>query len=111
MRLTFVTSFFWMNFAPGGTNFPHHHETAEEIYLVLDGNGEMAAGSGLDVSKDDFRPKQATRTISAPTARLASTIKTNQGRKRISWQCVRGFPYLKTSIKPLVPIRGVHSNG
>jgi len=40
-----VTSFFWMNFAPGGTNFPHHHETAEEIYLVLDGNGEMAAGS------------------------------------------------------------------
>ena len=43
-----VTSFFWMNFAPGGTNFPHHHETAEEIYLVLDGNGEMAAGSGMD---------------------------------------------------------------
>src|SRR5258707_1859130 len=43
-----VTSFFWMNFAPGGTNFPHHHEMAEEIYLVLDGNGEMAAGSGLD---------------------------------------------------------------
>jgi mannose-6-phosphate isomerase-like protein (cupin superfamily) len=43
-----VTSFFWMKFAPGGTNFPHHHETAEEIYLVLDGQGEMAAGSGLD---------------------------------------------------------------
>jgi mannose-6-phosphate isomerase-like protein (cupin superfamily) len=43
-----VTSFFWMKFAPGGTNFPHHHETAEEIYLVLDGQGEMAAGSGVD---------------------------------------------------------------
>lgn len=43
-----VTSFFWMNFAPGGTNFPHHHETAEEIYLVLDGEGDMAAGSGND---------------------------------------------------------------
>ncbi|MFY9791901.1 MAG: cupin domain-containing protein [Candidatus Sulfotelmatobacter sp.] len=43
-----VTSFFWMNFAPGGTNFPHHHETAEEIYLVLDGEGEMVAGSGMD---------------------------------------------------------------
>jgi mannose-6-phosphate isomerase-like protein (cupin superfamily) len=43
-----VTSFFWMKFAPGGTNFPHHHETAEEIYLVLDGQGEMAAGSGMD---------------------------------------------------------------
>ena len=43
-----VVSFFWMNFAPGGTNFPHHHETAEEIYLVLDGEGEMVAGGGMD---------------------------------------------------------------
>jgi mannose-6-phosphate isomerase-like protein (cupin superfamily) len=43
-----VTSFFWMNFAPGGTNFPHHHEFAEEIYLLLDGEGEMVAGSGVD---------------------------------------------------------------
>jgi mannose-6-phosphate isomerase-like protein (cupin superfamily) len=43
-----VNSFFWMDFAPGGTNFPHHHETAEEIYLVLDGQGEMVAGSGMD---------------------------------------------------------------
>jgi len=43
-----VTSFFWMNFAPGGTNFPHHHEFAEEIYIVLDGTGEIVAGSGTD---------------------------------------------------------------
>jgi mannose-6-phosphate isomerase-like protein (cupin superfamily) len=43
-----VTSFFWMSFAPGGTNFPHHHETAEEIYLVLDGEGLMVAGGGMD---------------------------------------------------------------
>jgi len=52
-----VTSFFWMNFAPGGTNFPHHHETAEEIYLVLDGNGEMAAGSGMDGIEGRFPAK------------------------------------------------------
>jgi mannose-6-phosphate isomerase-like protein (cupin superfamily) len=43
-----VTSLFWMDFAPGGTNFPHHHETAEEIYLVVDGEGEMVAGGGAD---------------------------------------------------------------
>ena len=43
-----VVDFFRMNFAPGGTNSPHHHETAEEIYLVLDGEGEMVAGSGMD---------------------------------------------------------------
>lgn len=43
-----VTSLFLMDFAPGGTNFPHHHETAEEIYLVIDGEGEMVAGGGTD---------------------------------------------------------------
>jgi mannose-6-phosphate isomerase-like protein (cupin superfamily) len=43
-----VSSFFWMDFAPGGTNWPHHHEAAEEIYLVIDGHGEMVAGSGTD---------------------------------------------------------------
>jgi mannose-6-phosphate isomerase-like protein (cupin superfamily) len=43
-----MDSFFWMDFAPGGTNWPHHHEFAEEIYLVIDGQGEMVAGSGMD---------------------------------------------------------------
>ena len=37
-----------MDFVPGGTNFPHHHESAEEIYLVIDGEGEMVAGGGMD---------------------------------------------------------------
>ena len=37
-----------MNFAPGGTNFPHHHDREEEIYLVLDGDGDMVAGGGTD---------------------------------------------------------------
>lgn len=43
-----VADFFLMDFAPGGTNFPHHHEVEEEIYLVLDGQGQMAAGGGTD---------------------------------------------------------------
>lgn len=43
-----VADFFLMDFAPGGTNFPHRHEVAEEIYLVLDGDGQMAAGGGTD---------------------------------------------------------------
>ena len=43
-----VVDTFLMDFAPGGTNFPHHHLTAEEIYLVLDGDGSMVAGSGMD---------------------------------------------------------------
>ncbi|MGH9495679.1 MAG: cupin domain-containing protein [Candidatus Sulfotelmatobacter sp.] len=52
-----VTSFFLMDFASGGTNFPHHHETAEEIYLVVDGEGEMVAGSGMDGIEARFPAK------------------------------------------------------
>jgi mannose-6-phosphate isomerase-like protein (cupin superfamily) len=52
-----VTSLFLMDFAPGGTIFPHHHETAEEIYLVRDGKGEMVAGSGLDGVEGRFPAK------------------------------------------------------
>jgi mannose-6-phosphate isomerase-like protein (cupin superfamily) len=44
----YLADFFLMDFAPAGTNFPHHHENAEEIYLVLDGEGQMSAGSGTD---------------------------------------------------------------
>src|SRR5262249_29750975 len=52
-----VTSLFWMDFAPGGTNFPHHHETAEEIYLLVEGTGEMVAGSGTDGIEARFPAK------------------------------------------------------
>jgi mannose-6-phosphate isomerase-like protein (cupin superfamily) len=43
-----MDSFFWMDFSPGGTNWPHHHPAAEEIYLVIDGLGEIVAGGGTD---------------------------------------------------------------
>jgi mannose-6-phosphate isomerase-like protein (cupin superfamily) len=52
-----LTSFFSMDFAPGGTNFPHDHEAAEEIYLVIDGEGEMVAGSGMDGVEGRFPAK------------------------------------------------------
>jgi mannose-6-phosphate isomerase-like protein (cupin superfamily) len=43
-----VTSLFVMEIDPGGTNHPHHHINAEEIYQVLSGHGDIVAGSGLD---------------------------------------------------------------
>lgn len=43
-----VTSLFTMEFTAGGTNHPHHHPNEEEVYLVLDGEGEMVAGGGID---------------------------------------------------------------
>jgi len=56
-----LTSLFVMEIAPGGTNQPHHHEREEEIYLVLEGHGEIAAGSGLDGIEGRF-PAQAGTT-------------------------------------------------
>lgn len=41
-----IISLFIMDFASGGTNIPHHHDTAEEIYYILRGSGEMVAGGG-----------------------------------------------------------------
>jgi mannose-6-phosphate isomerase-like protein (cupin superfamily) len=43
-----LTSLFLMEIAPDGTNFPHHHQREEEIYLVLSGNGVMVADGGMD---------------------------------------------------------------
>jgi mannose-6-phosphate isomerase-like protein (cupin superfamily) len=43
-----VTSLFLMEIDQGGTNHPHHHINAEEIYLVMSGHGDEAAGSGTD---------------------------------------------------------------
>jgi len=53
-----VTSLFIMEFAPGGTNFPHHHLRDEEIYLVLEGQGEIVAGGGTD-GIEGRRPAQS----------------------------------------------------
>jgi mannose-6-phosphate isomerase-like protein (cupin superfamily) len=43
-----LTSLYLMEIAPGGTNYPHHHQREEEIYLVLSGHGDMVAGGGMD---------------------------------------------------------------
>ena len=58
-----MDSFFWMDFSPGGTNWPHHHEAAEEIYLVIDGQGEMVAGSGMDGVEGRYPAKAGRRLL------------------------------------------------
>ena len=65
-----LTSLFIMEFAPGGTNFPHHHETEEEIYLVLEGHGEMVAGGGMD----GIEGRHAARAGDAYFFRLNCTV-------------------------------------
>lgn len=65
-----LISLFIMEFQPGGTNFPHHHENAEEIYLVLDGSGDMVAGGGTD----GVEGRHAARAGDAYFFRLNCTV-------------------------------------
>jgi quercetin dioxygenase-like cupin family protein len=80
-----LTSLFTMEFTPGGTNFPHHHPTEEEFYLLMSGEGEMVAGGGMDgvEGKHKAKPGDAyffrlnctvgfysTTDTSAPKARM-----------------------------------------
>ena len=76
-----VTSFFLMDFAPGGTNFPHHHEVAEEIYLVVDGQGEMAAGSGNDGIEGRYPAKAGDAYYFRPNCTVGFYNQNNPGAK------------------------------
>ncbi len=46
-----LKSLFIIDILPGGTNDPHHHDKEEEIYFVLDGEGEIVAGTGRRPAK------------------------------------------------------------
>lgn len=53
-----MVSLFLMDFAPGGTNIPHHHEMEEEIYFILRGSGQMVAGGGPDGNEGRYPTKE-----------------------------------------------------
>jgi len=53
-----MVSLFIMDFAPGGTNIPHHHEMEEEIYYILRGHGDMVAGGGADGNEGRYPARE-----------------------------------------------------
>jgi mannose-6-phosphate isomerase-like protein (cupin superfamily) len=53
-----MVSLFIMDFAPGGTNIPHHHEMEEEIYFILRGHGDMVAGGGADGNEGRYPARE-----------------------------------------------------
>jgi mannose-6-phosphate isomerase-like protein (cupin superfamily) len=76
-----MDSFFWMDFAPGGTNWPHHHAAAEEIYLVMDGEGEMVAGSGMDGVEGRFPAKPGDAYYFRPNCTVGFYNQSKPGAK------------------------------
>ena len=78
-----VADFFLMDFASAGTNFPHHHETAEEIYLVLDGEGQWLRVGEWTELRAYILPNRETPIIFAPIAPSASTTRISRVRRLI----------------------------
>jgi mannose-6-phosphate isomerase-like protein (cupin superfamily) len=76
-----VTSLFWMDFVPGGTNFPHHHQAAEEIYLVIDGKGEMVAGGGMDGVEGRHAAKAGDAYYFRPNCTVGFYNQKKEGKK------------------------------
>jgi mannose-6-phosphate isomerase-like protein (cupin superfamily) len=72
-----MVSLFIMDFAPGGTNIPHHHEMEEEIYYILRGKGDMVAGGGADGNEGRY----AVRAGDAYFIRLNATVGFYSGSK------------------------------
>ena len=88
-----LTSLFIMEFAPGGTNFPHHHEDEEEIYLVLDGNGDMAAGSGMNGVEGRFPAKAGDAYFFRLNCTVGFYSKTTPGSKSHILAVRSRFPF------------------
>ena len=76
-----VVSLFWMDFAPGGTNSPHHHDAAEEIYLVFDGQGEMVAGGGMNGIEGRHPAKAGDAYYFRPNCTVGFYNENNPGAK------------------------------
>jgi mannose-6-phosphate isomerase-like protein (cupin superfamily) len=72
-----MVSLFIMDFAPGGTNIPHHHDAQEEIYYVLRGHGDMVAGGGEDGNEGRYPSKEGD----AYFIRLNTTVGFYSGSK------------------------------
>jgi len=72
-----MVSLFIMDFAPGGTNIPHHHEAEEEIYFILQGHGDMVAGGGADGNEGRY----PARAGDAFFIRLNATVGFYSGSK------------------------------
>ncbi len=59
-----LTSLYMMEFAPDGTNFPHHHDAEEEIYILLDGVVRWSLEAEWMDWRRGFQPSPATRISS-----------------------------------------------
>jgi mannose-6-phosphate isomerase-like protein (cupin superfamily) len=75
-----LVSLYLMEFQTGGTNAPHHHDNEEEIYVLVEGAGDMVAGGGLD----GIEGRHPARPGDAYFFRLNCTVGFYNGNRGVS---------------------------
>ena len=91
-----MVSLFIMDFAPGGTNIPHHHEMAEEIYYILRGHGDMVAGGGADGNEGRYAARQGDAFFVRLNATVGFYSGSGAGEEHDQVLAVRSsFPFQK----------------
>lgn len=81
-----VSSLFIMDFAENGTNIPHKHPREEEIYLILEGVGDIVAGEEPSDSTEIRRPSKSGDAFwFAPETLIGfySNLKAEDGHSKI----------------------------
>jgi oxalate decarboxylase/phosphoglucose isomerase-like protein (cupin superfamily) len=78
-----------MDFAPGGTNIPHRHANEEEVYFVLNGEGEMVAGETTDGKEMRYPAKEGDAYFFAPNTLIGFYSNTKEGEKHARILAVR----------------------
>lgn len=77
-----ANSLFIMDFAPTGTNIPHKHEREEEIYLILDGVGDIVAGEEPTDSTEIRHPSKAGDAFFFAPSTLIGFYNTNKDEEQ-----------------------------
>jgi mannose-6-phosphate isomerase-like protein (cupin superfamily) len=91
-----MVSLFIMDFAPGGTNIPHHHEMEEEIYYVLRGHGDMVAGGGTDGNEGRYPAKAGDAFFIRLNATVGFYSGTKSGDHDLILAVRSRFPFQRT---------------
>ncbi len=76
-----VNSLYVIEFDPGGTNIPHRHKNEEEIYFMLQGEGEMVAGESPQGKEMRYPAREGDAFFFSPNTLVGFYSNAEAGKK------------------------------
>lgn len=84
-----INSVYVIDFDPGGTNIPHRHKNEEEIYFMLQGNGEMVAGESPEGKEMRYPAREGDAFFFSPNTLVGFYSDTTTGKEHARIMAVR----------------------